>query len=146
MRTRAAGTQDWLAAVRMDHPDRLLFEAYRVRVMHEGTTGYDLVTFSHPGGAVVVPRPAFRGNTFFGFVTQFRHATLTDTLEFPRGMAEAGETLLECAVREMREETGHRVSEDRGIDLGAIANGKINCALTLAAWAKVTARHLDRML
>lgn len=88
--------------------------------MTEKTTGYDLVTFPNPAGAVVVPRRNARGNAYFGFVTQFRHTTLTETLEFPRGGAHAGETHMEAAARELAEETGHVVAPDRGIDLGAI--------------------------
>lgn len=92
----------------------------RILVMTEKTTGYDLVTFPNPAGAVVVPRRSARGQTYFGFVTQFRHTTLDTTLEFPRGGANAGETHLEAAARELAEETGYVVEAGHGVDLGPI--------------------------
>lgn len=100
--------------------DTVLFSTPRVQVKREKNTGYDLVTFPDPGGAVVVPRRNARGNAYFGFVTQFRHTTLAETLEFPRGGAFADETHLEAAARELAEETGHVVQPERGIDLGPI--------------------------
>ena len=174
-----------------EHEDQILFQTQRVQVKTEHTTGYDLVTFPNPAGAVVVPRRNARGEAYFGFVTQFRHTTLSETLEFPRGGAKEGETHLEAAARELAEETGHIVEPERGIDLGeiwpdtgilrsdvraslftitglpgvpnpdetegdiqfrwlsvghvlgAIAANRVVCGMTLSAWAKVTARHLD---
>lgn len=100
--------------------DQILFQTQHVQVKTERTTGYDMVTFPSPAGAVVVPRRSARGLAYFGFVTQFRHTTLTETLEFPRGGALTGETHLEAAARELAEETGHIVEPDRGVDLGPI--------------------------
>ena len=42
------------------------------------------------------------------------------TLEIPRGAAEPGEMALDCAVREMREETGLQVTADMMTPLGAV--------------------------
>lgn len=173
--------------------DKVQFESSRVRVLREKNTGYDLVAFPNPAGVIVVPRRGARGLTYFGFVRQFRHTTLSDTLEFPRGGALPGESHLEAAARELAEETGHVAAPERGLDLGpvwpetgilrsdvravmftitglpgvpspdesegdisfrwlsvgevlgAIARNRIVCGMTLSAWAKVAANHLDRV-
>lgn len=44
----------------------------------------------------------------FVMVEQFRHGTRRVTIEFPAGIVEPGETPVECALRELEEETGYR--------------------------------------
>jgi 8-oxo-dGTP pyrophosphatase MutT (NUDIX family) len=46
------------------------------------------------------------------------HVTGTQHWDIPKGLLDPGETALEAAVRELREETGLKFSEDRFIDLG----------------------------
>jgi len=57
----------------------------------------------HPGGVCVVP-VAFDGR--FWCVRQFRYPFMQEMLEFPAGKLEPGEDPFECAVRELKEETG----------------------------------------
>ncbi len=58
----------------------------------------------HPGAAVVVPH---LGKGRYLLVRQFRYALRRETLEFPAGRLEPGEQPLDCARRELREETGY---------------------------------------
>lgn len=64
----------------------------------------DFYILSMPDWVQVVPLlPDGR----FVMVEQFRHGTRRVTIEFPAGIVEPGETALECAVRELEEETGY---------------------------------------
>lgn len=58
---------------------------------------------NHPGAAAVIPLLA-QGETLL--VRQFRYALGRETLEIPAGKIDPGESPLDCAVRELREETG----------------------------------------
>ena len=57
----------------------------------------------HIGSVVIVPVDE---EGFLYFVRQYRHAARLDMLELPAGTLEPGEDPLECAKREIREETG----------------------------------------
>lgn len=70
----------------------------------------------HPGGAVVVP---VTQNKKVIMVTQFRYPLQKIMLELPAGKLERGEDPLECAVRELQEETGNKTKNI--IKLGTIA-------------------------
>ena len=67
---------------------------------------YDLIQHSDSIAIVPVDR---EGNIYF--VSQYRIGCECDLLELPAGMIEAGETPLECAEREVREETGMAAAE-----------------------------------
>lgn len=70
------------------------------------TPTYDLVR--HPGAAVVMPIDA-DGNVLF--IRQWRLGAEQDLLELPAGTLEADEPSIECARREVREETGMAAGE-----------------------------------
>ena len=69
----------------------------------------------HPGGVCILPVDD-EGNCTM--VRQFRYPFGRMMLEAPAGKLEYGEDPLECAVRELSEETGY--SADELIDLGAM--------------------------
>ncbi len=58
----------------------------------------------HPGAVVVV---AVLDNGALLFERQFRYPLRRAFLELPAGKIDAGEDILDCAVRELREETGY---------------------------------------
>lgn len=65
----------------------------------------------HPGGAVVVP---LLNNGRLLLIKQFRYPLQRDLIEFPAGKLFFGEDPLECAKRELTEETGysaHKISK-----------------------------------
>ena len=69
----------------------------------------------HPGGVCILPVDE-AGNC--AMVRQFRYPFGRMMLEAPAGKLEYGEDPLDCAVRELSEETGY--SADQLIDLGAM--------------------------
>ncbi len=62
----------------------------------------------HPGGAVVIP---IKDNGKIILVKQFRYPLQTTLIELPAGKLEKGEDPLNCAVRELEEETGYTAEE-----------------------------------
>ena len=62
----------------------------------------------HPGAVMVVP---LLGDDHVVVERQWRYPMRRAMLEFPAGKLEAGEPVLECAVRELIEETGYRAAE-----------------------------------
>ena len=69
----------------------------------------------HPGGVTVIPIDD-DGNVYC--VRQFRYPLGEHLLEVPAGKLEPGEAPLDCAKRELSEETG--ISADEYTDLGKI--------------------------
>jgi ADP-ribose pyrophosphatase len=62
----------------------------------------------HPGAVMVV---ALLGDDRVVVERQWRYPMERAMLEFPAGKLEPGEPVLECAVRELAEETGYRARE-----------------------------------
>ena len=59
----------------------------------------------HTGGAVVVP---LKDDGKIVMITQFRYPFNKFMLEFPAGKLDKGEDPLNCAIRELEEETGYK--------------------------------------
>lgn len=62
----------------------------------------------HPGAVMVVP---ILDDGRLVVERQWRHPMGRAMLEFPAGKLEAGEPVLDCAIRELAEETGYRARE-----------------------------------
>jgi ADP-ribose pyrophosphatase len=58
----------------------------------------------HPGGAVIVP---IKSDGKIVLISQYRYPHNQAVIEFPAGKLEAGEDPLDCATRELAEETGY---------------------------------------
>ena len=62
----------------------------------------------HPGAVAIVP---LLGDGRVALIRQYRYAAGKNLLEIPAGTLEQGEPPLECAARELREETGYEAQE-----------------------------------
>lgn len=88
---------------------------WRVRVdtfqLPDGSL-YERGAVEHPGAVVLVPLlAADDGSPTVLMLRQFRPALGQTILELPAGTRDPQEAWLECAQRELREETGHRATE-----------------------------------
>jgi len=97
----------------------------------------------HPGGVTVIP--VGEDGTVW-CVRQYRYPFGEHLLETPAGKLEPGEDPLECAVRELGEETGFTAEEY--VDLGCLYPSPGYCRETLyvymARGLKPGERHLDK--
>jgi ADP-ribose pyrophosphatase len=97
--TRVASEQVWLGAFLDVRRDRVALpdgrQAEREYVVHPGAV---MIVPILDDGRLVVER-------------QWRYPIGEAMLEFPAGKLEAGEPVLDCAIRELVEETGYRAAE-----------------------------------
>ena len=63
---------------------------------------------AHPGAVAVIP---LLDDGRMVLVRQYRYPIAKTIVEFPAGKLDAGESTLECARRELLEETGYRAAE-----------------------------------
>ncbi len=82
----------------------------RVRLPDGGESVREYIR--HPGAVVVV---AQLGDGSLLFERQFRYPLGRAFLELPAGKIDAGEDILACAVRELREETGYEAGDWRHV-------------------------------
>lgn len=68
----------------------------------------DMAFIRHPGSTAVVP---LMGDNTVVMELQYRHPVAEYLLEIPAGTLEPGESPLDCAKRELIEETGFRAQE-----------------------------------
>ncbi len=125
----------------------IIYEGRIMRVRNDtvelqnGQTAYREVV-DHTGGVGVI---AVRDDGTVPMVRQFRYPFMAETLEIPAGKLERGEDPLECAVRELSEETG--CSAVRFISLGTLLPSPGYCAETLYIYLALDIKpgkaHLD---
>lgn len=88
-------------------------ELHRARLSNGSTVPREVVT--HPGGVAIIP---VWDNGDVTVVTQFRYPFGREMLEVPAGKRERGEDPLDCARRELSEETG--LTAEEWVSLGAV--------------------------
>ena len=112
----------------------------RVRLPDGGTAGREYIV--HPGAVMVVP---LLDDGRLVVERQWRYPLARVMLEFPAGKLEAGEPPLQCAVRELIEETGYRAAEwaRAGILHNAIAYSNEGIEVWFARGLTAGARALD---
>lgn len=96
--------------------DFLVIENLKVKLPDGNVGRRDVVR--HPGAVAIL---AFIDNETILLVEQFRIALNKTMLEIPAGKLEKGEIPLECAHRELEEETGYKAGKLEY--LGTIATG-----------------------
>ena len=92
-----------------------IFDFFKENVTLDNGVTTDFEIIRHPGAAAIVP--AFQTDRII-LIKQYRHAVGDFIWEIPAGTLDANETPLECAKRELKEETGF--SSDMWHELGKI--------------------------
>jgi len=112
----------------------------RVQLPDGGTAGREYIV--HPGAVMVVP---LLDDGRVVIERQWRYPLARVMLEFPAGKLDAGELPLQCAVRELIEETGYRATEwaRAGILHNAIAYSNEGIEVWFARGLTQGARALD---
>jgi len=99
---------------------------------------YDLVDHNDSVAIVSVDRDGM-----IYFVTQYRIGSESDLLELPAGVNEAGETPLECAGREIREEIGMAAKKMKQLGGFYLAAGYANEYMTVFLATELYESPLD---
>jgi ADP-ribose pyrophosphatase len=96
----------------------------------------------HPGAVMIVP---LLDDGRLVVERQWRHPMARAMLEFPAGKLDGGEPPLDCAIRELAEETGYRAAEwaRAGILHNAIAYSDEGIEVWFARGLVGGERHLD---
>lgn len=116
---RALGVGRWLRLEEVDYVDREGRQRTWESVAREGTVGaVVMVAVLRPSGRLVLAR-------------QYRPPVDKIVLEFPAGLVDAGETLEQTAVRELREETGYHGDVVQVLPLSYSSAGMSNEAVWL---------------
>lgn len=114
----------------------------RRRLVGKNERAFDVDVVLHAGAAAVVP---IDQEGYVYLVRQERWAVDQMMLEIPAGRRDAGESLLQCAKRELEEEVGQRC--ESLIDLGAIHTTPGFCneciGLYMACDLEPGRQHLD---
>jgi len=100
--------------------DALAFTVERLHVRLPDARERDYSLVRHEDSVTVIPLDA-ENNVIF--VSQFRMGSETVLLELPAGVMNPGETPLECAQREIREETGLAAAEMEHLGSAYLAPG-----------------------
>jgi len=96
-------------------------EALNVKLPDQRIRQYDLV--NHHDSVTIIP---FDNEGNIWFVSQFRMGSESQLLELPAGVMNDGETALDCAQREIREETGMAARDMQQIGSIYLAPGYSN--------------------
>ena len=112
----------------------------RVRLPNGETAQREYIV--HPGAVMVVP---ILDDGRLVVEHQFRYPMARVMLEFPAGKLDVGEAPLQCAIREMAEETGYRAREwaRAGILHNAIAYSTEGIEVWFARGLRAGQRKLD---
>jgi ADP-ribose pyrophosphatase len=96
----------------------------------------------HQGAVAVVP---LLDDGRIVMVRQYRHAVGQVLVEFPAGKLDPGESVLQCAIRELREETGYEAAQwaRAGVFHNAAAYSTEKMEIWFARGLKPGAQRLD---
>lgn len=94
--------EEFIARKRVYQGRAVNFVVDRIRLPDRKTATREFL--DHPGAVAVLP---FLDKSTIVLVEQYRHPVGETTLEIPAGKLDAGEGLMACLRRELREETGY---------------------------------------